>query len=216
MNRGAWQATEHGVAKSWIQLSNSACLKGRVESQYHFGGTSYTDTSPVVPRLTQEHSLSPHRVQTPEGGGLDESRNVRRRMRICVAGQQRHGQRVRGELRKIPEVVKSDETCNSCTSLGEYLGVQLVNLCRRPWFHSWVRNIPWRRDRLPSPVFMGFPGGLDGKESTSNAGNLGSIPWLGRSPGGGHGNPLQYPCLENSMDRGAWRAIVHGVTKSRT
>ena len=216
MNRGAWQATEHGVAKSWIQLSNSACLKGRVESQYQFGGTSYTDTSPVVPRLTQEHSLSPHRVQTPEGGGLDESRNVRRRMRICVAGQQRHGQRVRGELRKIPEVVKSDETCNSCTSLGEYQGVQLVNLCRRPWFHSWVRNIPWRRDRLPSPVFMGFPGGSDGKESTSNAGNLGSIPWLGRSPGGGHGNPLQYPCLENSMDRGAWRAIVHGVTKSRT
>ena len=55
-----------------------------------------------------------------------------------------------------------------------------------------------------------------GKESTCNegdAGDLGSVPGLGRSPGGGHGNPLQYPCLENPMDRGAWWAIVHGVEK---
>ena len=59
MNRGAWQATEHGMAKSWTQLSNSACLKSRMEAQYLFGGTSYTDTSPVVPRLNQEHALSP-------------------------------------------------------------------------------------------------------------------------------------------------------------
>ena len=49
---------------------------------------------------------------------------------------------------------------------------------------------------------MGFPGGSDGKESTCNAGDLGLIPGLGRSPGGGHGNPLQYACLENPMDRG--------------
>ena len=49
---------------------------------------------------------------------------------------------------------------------------------------------PWRRDRLPTPVFMGLPGGLDGKESTCNAGHPGLIPGLGRSPGGGHGNPL--------------------------
>ena len=48
------------------------------------------------------------------------------------------------------------------------------------------------------------------------AGDLGSIPGLGRSPGGGHGNPPQYPCLENSMDREAWWAMVHRVTKSRT
>ena len=46
--------------------------------------------------------------------------------------------------------------------------------------------------------------------------DAGSIPGLGRSPGGGHGNPLQYSCLENSMDRGAWRSTVHGVTKSQT
>ena len=62
---------------------------------------------------------------------------------------------------------------------------------------------------------MGFPGGSDGKESTCNAGDLGSMPGLGRSPGGGHGNPLQRSCLENPMDRGAWRATVHEVTKSQ-
>ena len=55
-----------------------------------------------------------------------------------------------------------------------------------------------------------------GKESTYNAGDAGLIAGLGRSPGGGHGNPLQYSCLENSMDRGAWWATVHGVAKSQT
>ena len=60
----------------------------------------------------------------------------------------------------------------------------------------------------------GFPGGSDCKESVRNAGDLGSIPGLGRSPGGGHGNPLQCSCLENPLDRGAWRAAVHGVAGS--
>ena len=63
---------------------------------------------------------------------------------------------------------------------------------------------------------MCFPGGSDDKETACNAGDLGSIPGLGRCPRGGHGNPLQYSCLENPMDRGAWRATVHGVTESRT
>ena len=63
----------------------------------------------------------------------------------------------------------------------------------------------------------GFPGGSDGKESSCNAGDLGSIPGLGRSPGEWNGYPLQYPGLENSMDRGSWQAItVHGVAKSQT
>ena len=60
-----------------------------------------------------------------------------------------------------------------------------------------------------------LPGGSDDKESAYSAGNLGSIPGSGRS-GEGNGSALQYSCLENSMDRGAWRATVHGVTKSRT
>ena len=63
---------------------------------------------------------------------------------------------------------------------------------------------------------MGFSDGSDGKASTRNAGDLGSIPGSGRSPGEGNGNPLQYSCLENSMDRGAWWATDHGVTKSWT
>ena len=67
----------------------------------------------------------------------------------------------------------------------------------RPWFDSWVRNISWRRDRLPTPVFLVFPGGSDGKESACNVGGLGSIPGLGNFPRGEHGKPLQYSCLEN-------------------
>ena len=60
---------------------------------------------------------------------------------------------------------------------------------------------------------MGFPGGSVGKESVSNAGELGLISGSGRSLEEGNGNPLQYSCLENSMDRGVWRATVHGVAR---
>ena len=62
----------------------------------------------------------------------------------------------------------------------------------------------------------GFLGGSDGKESACNVGDLGLIPGLGRFLGEGNGDPPQYSCLENSMDRGAWRATAHGVAKSRT
>ena len=65
-------------------------------------------------------------------------------------------------------------------------------------------------------ILRGFPGGSDSKESACSAGDPGLIPWLGRYPGEGNDNPLQYTCLENSMDRGAWQATVHGVTKSWT
>ena len=61
----------------------------------------------------------------------------------------------------------------------------------------------------------GFPGDLDGKESACNTGDPGSIPGSGRSRGEGNGNPLQYSCLENSMDRGAWRATAWGVAQSQ-
>ena len=62
----------------------------------------------------------------------------------------------------------------------------------------------------------GFPGGSDGKESACKVEGLDSIPGSERSPGEGNGNPLQYSCLENPMDGGAWRATVHGITKSWT
>ena len=62
----------------------------------------------------------------------------------------------------------------------------------------------------------GGHGGSDDKESTFGAGDLGSTPGSGRSPGGGHGNPLKYSCLENSVDRGDWQVTVHGVAKNQT
>ena len=65
-------------------------------------------------------------------------------------------------------------------------------------------------------ILSDFPGGSDGKASVYNAGDPHLIPGLGRSPGEGNGNPLQYYCLENPMDRGAWQATVRGVTKSWT
>ena len=83
--------------------------------------------------------------------------------------------------------------------------------CRRPWFNSWVRKICWRRDRLHTAVFLGFPCGSAGKESACNVGDLGLIHGLGRFPGEGNGYPLQYSGLENSID-----CIVHGIAKSGT
>ena len=77
-----------------------------------------------------------------------------------------------------------------------------------PGVDSWVGKICWRRDRLPTPVFLGFPCGSAGKEAACSVGDLGSIPGLGRSPEEGNSNPLQYSGLENSMD-----CVVHGVTK---
>ena len=67
-----------------------------------------------------------------------------------------------------------------------------------------------------SIVTLGFPGGSDGKASACSAGDLDSIPGSGISPGEGNGNPVQYSCLGNSIDRGDWQAIVHDVTKNQT
>ena len=79
---------------------------------------------------------------------------------------------------------------------------------------SFVKKLYWGVVDLQ--CCNSFPGGPVGEESACNVGDLGSIPGLGRSPGAGHGNPLQYSCPENPMDRGVWRAAVHGVVKSRT
>ena len=69
---------------------------------------------------------------------------------------------------------------------------------------------------MSSVSYLGFPGGSDSKESACNADHPGLIPGSGRSPGEGNGNPLQYSCLENSMDSGAWWAIVYRIIKSQT
>ena len=117
--------------------------------------------------------------------------------------------------------------------------------CRRPGFNPSVGKIPWRRKWQPTPVslpgkshgwrrLMGYsPWGLNESDTTErlhftsllvaqkvesacNVGDLGLIPGLGRSPGEGNGNPLQYPCLENPMDRGAQQAPVQVVSESDT
>ena len=87
------------------------------------------------------------------------------------------------------------------TDLLQFRGSQRVG-------HGWVTELNW--------VCMSFPGGPDGGESVCNAGDLGSIPGLGRSSGGGHGNPLHYSCLKNPHGQRGWQAMVHGVAKSRT
>jgi len=84
--------------------------------------------------------------------------------------------------------------------------------CGRPWFDSWARKIPWRGDRLSTPVFLGFPGGSDSKESPRNVGDLG---WKDLLEEGmtSHSNILAWRI---PMDRGTWQAAVHGVAKSWT
>ena len=102
-------------------------------------------------------------------------------------------------------------------SLLIYLVLAVLGLCCFMWAFSscyglgllsWVRKIRWRRDSLPTLVFLGFPCGSAGKESTCNAGDQGSIPGLGGSPGEGKGCPLQYSGLENAMD-----CVVRGDCK---
>ena len=93
-----------------------------------------------------------------------------------------------------------------------------ANIHRELYFcPSHLTLLPPEEEFLNTPV--GFPGGLVVKILPTNAGDtevMGSVPGWGRSPGEGNGNPLQYSCLGNAMDRGAWRATVHGVTKIRT
>ena len=83
---------------------------------------------------------------------------------------------------------------------------------QEPWFDSWVENIHWRRDRLPTPVFLGFPGGSAGKESACNAGDLGWEDPLEE------GMTTHFSILARRMpmDRGAWQTTIHGVTESQT
>ena len=84
---------------------------------------------------------------------------------------------------------------------------QLVKNLPAMW-ETWVRSLGWEdpleKGKAPHSSILGFPGGSEVKVSDSNAGDPGSIPGSGRSPGEGNGNPLQYSCLENPMDREAW------------
>ena len=96
---------------------------------------------------------------------------------------------------------KGYATHSSILGLPCWLSWKRIRLqCGRSGFDPWVEKIPWRRERLPTPVFLGFPCGSTGKESACNSGDLGSIPGWGRSPGEGKGYLLQYSGLKNPMD----------------
>ena len=103
-------------------------------------------------------------------------------------------------------------------TLGFYHPIEIES--RRPCPQTMTRTNSKFPDSLEfsqvGTLSGGFPGGSEVKASASNVGDLGLIPGSGRCSGEGNGNPLQYSCLENPMDRGAWQATVHGVTKSRT
>ena len=97
-----------------------------------------------------------------------------------------------------------------------------MTLCRlqelvvdREAWRAAIHGVAKSRTQLIIWTELNWTGDSDGKESACNEGDLGSVPWLKRSPGEGNGNPLQYSCLKNSMDRGAWWATVHGVTESQ-
>ena len=102
---------------------------------------------------------------------------------------------------------------------GRNIQLRAQNLPRKILLHIWWRNQKLCRQANIKRIQhhqASFGGGSDGKASAYNAGDPGSIPGSGRSPGEGNGTPLQYSCLENPMDRGAWWATIHGVAKSQT
>ena len=117
-----------------------------------------------------------------------------------------------GDLGSIPGLGRSPGEGKGyplqCSGLENYMDC-IVHGVTKSW--TWLSHFHFHL-RITS----GVPGGSDGKESACNDGDLGSVSGLGRSPGEGNGNLLQYFCLENLMDRGAWRATFHGVAKSWT
>ena len=105
--------------------------------------------------------------------------------------------------RNLPGNIREIISCS-------YKGIEMLSSVWYDGNHSNHRWTMWEAGLKAQPK---PPGSLDRKESACTAGDVGLIPGLGRSPGEGNNNPLQYPCLENSMDRGAWRATVHGGHK---
>ena len=112
-----------------------------------------------------------------------------------------------------PPVIKD---LSICLKVHLVLSDLILSCVQRQWPDFLLFLTFYHSKRLHERSEIKLSGGSDGKESACDAGDPGSIPGLERSPGGEHGNPLQYPCLENPMDRGALGATVHGVTKSQT
>ena len=103
-----------------------------------------------------------------------------------------------------------------CSKHGGPLPILFPARCNRQENDPFLKAGSKMSTRPSTPPSSGFPHGSVGKESTYYVGDLGLIPGLGRSPGGGHGNPLQYPCPENPQGQRTWGATVHWVAKSQT
>ena len=159
-------------------------------------------------------------IQTSVGGGGSSKRMGKKHLI-----KQETSRRVWCPGNQVKKVCQQEES----TRQGKMLLIYQVN-AESEWttgeFHGPLENSidcivhgvakSWTRLSDFYFHFHELPQWLSGKESACNAGNPGSIPGSGRSPGGGRGNPLQYSCLENPMDRGARRGAVHGVAKSQT
>jgi len=179
MDRGAWWATIHGVMESetWLKWLSMHC----VSKIYAY----------LKIYAYQKWGIREDRIENGVKGKIikwDKRRALWQLMFITC---------LNWEFSQLPSLSEVQNTHHP----------QNFRVLRRLQFNAWIGKIPWRRDRLPTLVFLGFPGGSDGKESACNARVLCLIPELGRSLEERNGNVLQYSCLENSMDRGAWQLI---------
>ena len=113
------------------------------------------------------------------------------------------------------QLLSSEEYLNWRTRLSScvHLGSNKINRVNEITYGEEAEDLGLSLEGTEGEKDEGFPGGSVVKHPPANAGDTGSIPGLGRSPGAGNGSPLQCSCLENAMDRGAWQATVHGVTK---
>ena len=135
--------------------------------------------------------------------------------------RQRNTQQVKEKDKGPPNPTKDEEIGNLPDKEFQIMILKMIqNLENKMEFQ--INSLETRIEKMQEMfnkdcvLTLDFPGGLDGKASAYNAGDPGSIPGSGRSPGEGNGIPFQYSCPENPMDRAAWQAILHGVAKSQT
>ena len=219
MDRGAWWATVHGVAKSQTRLSDFTFT-------FHFHA--------LEKEMVTHSSVLAWRIPgTGEPGGLPSlgSHRVGHDKRLSSSSMAGLGFLCGSAVKKLPALQKMQDmglTPGSGRSFGGGRATHLsIRAWRIPWTeepgrlqsvgHTELDTLKWLS--MSAMAGLGFLEVLVVKNLSVNAGDVRdttSVPGLGRSPGGEHGNPVQYSCLEHPIDRGAWQAMVHRVTQSWT